>query len=166
MSKVSERQRFIRHWMDVTGETEIDMKSVARLALKMGWKAPPPITEEDRLEQQFKEAARQDIGHDEKTGRPYRRYHAVPKYSIEGQLSFSYVDIDEPKTKPESFRKACVFRREQTIDDAVYIRLDQLHWNDHRPPSQHIELLTADMEFDVELRLANMSGGDGKGPPP
>jgi hypothetical protein len=162
MSKVADRQRFIRHWMDVTGETEVNMKAVVKLAIKMGWKAPPPITEEDRLEQQFKDAARQDIRHDRKTGRPYRGYHAVPRYSSDGQLSFSYVDIDEPKTKPESFRKACVMRREQTVGDALQLRLDQLHWNDHRPPSQQVELLPADMEFDVELRLANMDGNDGQ----
>jgi hypothetical protein len=158
MSKVADRQRFIRHWMDITGKSEIDMKAVVKMAIKMGWKAPPPITEEDRLEQQFKDAARQDIRHDRKTGRPYRGYHAVPKYSDDGQLSFSYVDIDEPNTKPESFRKACVMRREQTVDDAVQLRLDQLHWNSQRPPSQQVELLTAEMEFDIELRLANMDG--------
>lgn len=72
MAKVADRQKFIRYWMDTTGETEIDMTAVAKLAIKMGWKAPPPVTEEDRLAQQFKEAARQDIRHDRKTGRPYR----------------------------------------------------------------------------------------------
>jgi hypothetical protein len=160
MSKVSERQKFIRHWMDVTGETEIDMKAVAKMALKMGWKPPPPITEEDRLEQQFKDAARQDIRHNNKTGRPYRGYHAVPKYTEEGQLTFSYIDIDQPHTKPESFRKACVFRREQTVDDVVQLRLDQLHWNSQRPTSQHVELLPADMEFDIDIRLAENDGDD------
>lgn len=163
MSKVSERQRFIRHWMDVTGETEVDMKAVAKMALKMGWKAPPPITEEDRLEQQFKDAARQDIRHNKETGKPYRGYHAVPKATVDGQLTFSYIDIDEPKTKPESFRKACVFRREQTVDDVVQLRLDQLHWNSQRPPAQQVEILPADMEFDVDLRLSDMDGKDDEG---
>ena len=163
MSKVSERQRFIRHWMDATGETEINMKAVAKMALKMGWKAPPPITEEDRLEQQFKDAARQDIRHNKKSGKPYRGYHAVPKDTVDGQLTFSYIDIDEPKTKPESFRKACVFRREQTVDDVVQLRLDQLHWNSQRPATQQVEILPADMEFDVDLRLSDMDGKDDEG---
>lgn len=160
MSKVAERQKFIRYWMDTTGETEIDMDAVARMAIKMGWKAPPPITEEDRLAQQFKDAARLDIRQDRRTGRPYRAYHAVPKYSSDGQLCFSYIDIDEPRTKPDSFRKACVMRREQTVGDAVQLRLDQLHWNNSRPQEQQVELLPADMEFDVELRLASMDGDD------
>jgi hypothetical protein len=156
MAKVAERQKFIRYWMDTTGESEIDMDAVARMAMQMGWKAPPPITEQDRLAQQFKDAARQDIRHDRKTGRPYRGYHAVPKHSANGQLSFSYIDIDDPKAKPESFRKACVMRREQSVDDMVQLRLDQVHWNDQRPAEQHVELLPADLEFDLELRLASM----------
>jgi len=160
MSKVADRQKFIRYWMDTTGETEIDMAAVAKMAIKMGWKAPPPVTEEDRLAQQFKEAARQDIRHDRKTGRPYRGYHAVPKHDATGQLYFSYIDIDEPKTKPDSFRKACVMRREQSVGDVVQLRLDQLHWNDTRTEDQQVELLPADMEFDVELKLAGMDTED------
>ncbi|BCK77150.1 hypothetical protein AA0242T_2184 [Acetobacter aceti NRIC 0242] len=160
MSKIAERQKFIRHWMEVTGESEVDMLSVARMAKSMGWKAPAPITEEERLAKQFRDAARQDIRRDRNTGRPYRGYHAVPRYSANGQLSFSYMDIDDPKAKPDSFRKACVMRREQTIGDVLQLRLDQHHWNDQRPPEQHVELLPADMEFDVELRLAGMDDED------
>lgn len=146
--------------MEVTGETEVDMTAVAKMALDMGWKAPPPITEQDRLAQQFKDAARQDIRHDRKTGRPYRGYHAVPKHTPEGQLTFSYLDIDHPKAKPDSFRKACVMRREQSVGDMVQLRLDQLHWNDQRPDDQQVELLPADMELDVEIRLAGMDDQD------
>lgn len=156
MSKIADRQKFIRYWRDETGETEVDMHAVARMAMQMGWEAPPPVTEEDRLAKQFKDAARQDIRHDRKTGRPYRGFHAVPRHAADGQLVFSYIDIDDPKTKPESFRKACVMRREQTVDDQVQLRLDQIHWNDQRPTEQHVEILPADLEFDVELRLASM----------
>lgn len=162
MSRVNERQRFIRHWMDETGEDEIDMHAVARMAIKMGWVAPPPVTEEDRLAKLFKDAARQDIRHDEKTGRPYRGYHAVPKKAVDGQLTFSYIDIDDPKTKPASFRKACLLRREQSIDDQLQLRLDQVHWNDTRSDDQQVEVLPADLEFDVELRLASMDKPDKK----
>ena len=160
MSKVAERQRFIRHWKDETGEAEVDMHAVARMALGLGWKAPPPVTEEDRLAKLFKDAARQDIRHDRKTGRPYRGYHAVPKHAADGQLIFSYIDIDDPKTKPESFRKACVLRREQTVDDQLQLRLDQLHWNDNRTSDQQVEVLPADLEFDIALRLASMDDRD------
>lgn len=156
MAKVAERQRFIRYWMDETGETEIDMHKVAEFAMRMGWEAPPPVSPVDRLAKQFKEAARQDIRHDRKTGHPYRGYHAVPKPSADGQLAFSYIDIDDPKTKPASFKKACVMRREQTVDDMFQLFLDQTHWNDTRPPEQQIEILPADLGFDIELRLASL----------
>jgi hypothetical protein len=38
MSKRQERQRFIRHYKDVTGEQEIDMHKVAAYAKRIGWK--------------------------------------------------------------------------------------------------------------------------------
>jgi hypothetical protein len=142
--------------MEETGESGITMHEVARLAMKMGWKAPPPVTEEDRLAKLFKDAARQDICHDPKTGHPYRGYHAVPKQSAKGQMVFWYIDIDDPNTKPENFRKACVMRREQSVDDQLQLRLDQVHWNDQRQPEQQVEILPADLEFDVELRMASM----------
>lgn len=155
MTRVAERQRFIRYWQEQTGEAEIDMQAVAKLALDMGWTAPPPVSAEDRLAKEFKNAARQDIRRDSKTGMPYRGYHAVPKPSTDGQMSFSYMDIDDPKATPSNFRKACVMRREQTVDDMLQLVLDQTHWNDTRP-EQQVEILPTDLGFDVELRLASM----------
>ena len=154
MSKVAERQKFIRYWQETTGKDEIDLSEVADLALKMGWDAPPPVSPRERLAKQFKDAARQDIRHDRKTGRPYRAYHAVPGHATDGQLVFSYIDIDNPRTKPQSFRKACVMRREQSVGDMYQLFLDQTHWNGTRPIDQQIEVLPADLGFDIELRLA------------
>lgn len=160
MSKVIERQKFIRFWQEKTGRDEIDLDAVAEMAIEMGWVAPPPLTPKERLAKQFKEGMRQDVRHDRKTGRPYRGYHAFPKHAADGQLIFSYIDIDDPKTKPENFRKACVMRREQSVGDQLQLRLDQLHWNDQRPADQQVDLLPADMEFDIELRLAAMDDKD------
>lgn len=154
MSKVAERQKFIRYWQEQTGRDDIDMNDVADMAMKMGWNAPPPLTERERLAKQFKEATRQDIRHDRKTGRPYRGYHAVPKHTADGQLTFFYIDIDNPKTKPDNFHKACVTRREQSVGDMYHLFLDQTHWNASRPPEQQVEVLPADLGFDIELRLA------------
>ena len=154
MSKVAERQKFIRHWQETTGKDEIDLNEVADLALKMGWDAPPPVSPRERLAKQFKDAARQDVRHDRRTGRPYRGYHAVPTHTADGQLVFSYIDIDNPRTKPQSFRKACVTRREQSVGDMYQLFLDQTHWNDTRPADQQVEVLPADLGFDIELRLA------------
>lgn len=84
MSKIAERQKFIRYWQEKTGENEIDLNKVAEFALKMGWQAPPPVSAVERLAKQFKIAAKQDIRHDGKTGRSYRCYHAVPKPPLMG----------------------------------------------------------------------------------
>lgn len=155
MSKTAERQRFIRYWQEQTGESEIDLNKVAEVAMKMGWEAPPPVSPVERLAKQFKDAAKHDIRHDGKTGRPYRGYHAVPKKPApDGQLSFFYVDIDEPRTKPEHFKKACVMRREQTVDDMLALFHDQTHWNNTRPAEQQVEILPADLEMDIQIRLA------------
>ncbi len=154
MSKVAQRQKFIRYWQEYTGKDEIDLIEVAALAEKMGWEAPPPVSPLERLAKQFKEAARQDIRHDRKTGRAYRGFHAVPNKTADGQLVFSYIDIDNPRTKPQSFRKACVMRREQSVGDMYQLFLDQTHWNETRPADQQVEVLPADLGFDIELRLA------------
>lgn len=160
MSRIAERQKFIRYWKDETGETEIDMHKVAEFAMKLGWDAPPPLEPTDRLAKLFRDAARQDIRHDRKTGRPYRGYHAFPKKAADGQLTFSYIDIDDPKTKPESFRKACVMRREQMVDDGLQLTLDQGHWNSQRPPEQQVEILPMDLQPDVDWRIAAMDHKD------
>lgn len=161
MSKTAERLKFIRYWKEQTGETEVDMIEVAKLAIKMGWKVPPPVSDEERLAKGFKAATRQDIRYDRKTGRPYRGYHAVPKMDPDGrQMTFRFVDIDDPDTKPHRFKKACVLRREQAVDDLTQLRLDQQHWNDNRPEDQQVSELPADCEMDVEIRIASMDDED------
>jgi hypothetical protein len=153
MATFIERQKFIRYWKEQTGETEVDMRAVAQMAIRMGWVAPPPVDPVDALAKTFKLAARQDIRHDRKTGRPYRGYHAFPKSTADGQMIFSYVDIDDPNTRPESFRKACVMRREQMVDDGVQLTFDMDHWNSLRPFEQHVTL-PMDLQPDIEWRRA------------
>ncbi len=159
MTNVAERQKFIRFWKEETGESEVDMRAVAQLAIKMGWRAPPPIDPTDALAKTFKNAARQDIRHDRKTGRPYRGYHAFPKSTADGQTVFSYIDIDDPTTKPASFRKSAVMRREQMVDDGVQLMLDMGHWNSQRPADHHVNL-PMDLQPDIEWRLASIDDVD------
>lgn len=49
MSKRQERQRFIRHYKEVTGEHEIDMHKVAEFAKQMGWNMPTPPSDVELL---------------------------------------------------------------------------------------------------------------------
>src|SRR5437588_8869484 len=108
MSKRVEMQRMIRAWKEETGEHEIDMHKVANYAHRKGWPLPRPPSPIDLLARQFTEAARDEIKHDVKTGKPYRVYHAIPVQS--GQLSlFVYIDIDEAKR--HQMLKSAVNRR-------------------------------------------------------
>ena len=151
MSKIAERQRLIRAYRDETGETEIDMHKVAEFAVSKGWPLPPPADPLDSLAKLFADAARLEIRRDPKTGHPYRANHAVPQ----GQTLFSWVDIDDPKTKPTSMRASLVMRREQMVDDGLQLTFDYERWNSIRPPEEHIEL-PMDLTFDIALRRAAM----------
>ncbi|MGA9796901.1 MAG: hypothetical protein WBQ17_15360 [Rhizomicrobium sp.] len=123
MSTRQEMQRFIRYWKEQTGETEVDMHEVAKLAATMGWKLPVPQSPIDLLAKRFKDAARDETEYDEETGNPYRVYHAVPAKTPEGQTSmFVYVDIRDAKRNV--MLKSAVIRREQMIGDGLQLTFD------------------------------------------
>ena len=150
MSKRQERQRFIRHYKDVTGEQEIDMHKVAAYAKRIGWHMPTPPSDVDILAKLFADDAQAERKYDETTGKPYRAYQAIPVQS--GQLNlFVYVDTDEA-TRPQ-MQKSTVHRREQMVTDAYTLVLDVEHWNRINPEEEPIQL-PLDLTFDVELRKA------------
>jgi hypothetical protein len=153
LSKIAERQRLIRAYRDETGEVEIDMKKVAEFAVNRGWPLPPPADPIDSLARLFADAARLETRYDPDTKNPYRVNHAVPKRAATGQLSFSWIDIDDPNTKPTSMRASLVMRREQMVDDGLQLTFDMEHWNGIRPESDRIDL-PFDLTFDIELRRA------------
>ena len=74
-------------------------------------------------------------------------------------MSFSWVDMDDPNTKPNSMRASLVMRREQMVDDGLQLTFDMEHWNRIRPESEHIEL-PMDLTFDIELRRAAKEDDD------
>jgi hypothetical protein len=129
------------------------MRKVAEFAVSKGWPLPPPADPIDSLARLFADAARLEIRYDPDTGDPYRANHAVPKRAATGQLSFSWVDIDDPNTKPTSMRASLVMRREQMVDDGLQLTFDMEHWNGIRPESDRIDL-PMDLTFDIELRRA------------
>lgn len=149
MSKRQERQRFIRHYKDETGEREIDMRKVAEFAKRMGWKMPTPPSDIDLLARQFTDAAHEERKYDTKTGRPYRVYHAIP---ASGQPSlFNYVDIDEANRR--QMHMSSVNRREQMVSDGLNLTLDLDHWNSINPTEAPIAL-PMDLTLDIEIRKA------------
>lgn len=129
------------------------MRMVAEFAVRKGYPLPRPDDPLDNLAKLFAEAARLEIRHDPVTGSPYRANHAVPKRAVSGQTSFSWIDIDDPKTTPTNMRASLVGRREQMVDDGLQLTFDMEHWNSIRPEPEHITL-PMDLTFDIELRKA------------
>jgi len=156
MGARQDRQRFLRHYKDVTGDKELDMHKVAEFAKKLGWKMPKPPSDIELLAKQFTEAARDETDYDKKTGRPFRVYHAVPSKS--GQLTlFVYVDIHDANRN--QMLKSCVNRREQMVSDGLQLSFDMEHWNSVNPTEEPIAL-PMDLTLDIEIRKAAEEGGD------
>jgi hypothetical protein len=149
MSKRQERQRFIRHYKEVTGDREIDMHKVAEFAKKQGWAMPKPPSDVELLAKLFADDAQAQKGFDKKTGKPYRVYHAIP---ASGQLNlFVYVDIDEATRN--QMLKSAVNRREQMVSDGYNLTLDLDHWNSVNADKEAIAL-PMDLTLDIEIRKA------------
>ena len=151
MSQAQELQKIIRLYREETGQTEIDLREVARFAVGKGWPMPKPKDPIDMLAAQIKDAARQEVRKDRGTGRPYRGYHAVPSRTVDGQRSFYWIDVDDPATTFANMRKSMVHRRDQMVDDGVMLSLDQDHWNSTRAANEQIDL-PLDFTQDVEWR--------------
>lgn len=149
MSKRLEMQRLIRAYKEETGEHEIDMHEVARYANRKGWPLPMPPSPIDILARQFQDAARDEIRHDNETGRPYRVYHALPVTTSQQLNLFVYVDIDEATRN--QMLKSAVNRREQMVSDGVQLTLDIEHWNRGNPKEEPISL-PMDLTPDIEWR--------------
>lgn len=141
-------QRLIRHYRDETGETEVDMKKVARFAALMGWKMPTPKDPLDILAQELSRAARDEMEYDRDTGRPYRVNHAIAQKQGT-QTVFVWVDINEA---PRSVMlRSLNLRREQMVGDGLQLTYDADHWNSQHQDEDKLQL-EMDLSFDIELR--------------
>jgi hypothetical protein len=148
VTKHEEMQRIIRQYKHEKGKAEVQMAEVVKFAVGMGWKVPPPINPMDRLAKEFAVAAREEVRHDKKTGRPYRANHAVKTMQGGVQLVF-WVDIDEAPRKP--MVKSLNNRREQMVDDGLMLSYDADHWNSIHPDEEPIQL-EMDLTPDIEWR--------------
>ena len=148
MGKNQEKQRLLRAYRDQTGEKEVDMRDVARFAVRMGMKLPDPIDPIDRLAKQFSLAARQETRVDKVTGRPYRANHAWPTMK-DGEQTHLWVDMDEAPR--DRMFPSLQNRREQMVGDAVQLTFDAEHWNRMNPDQEPI-VIELDFGPDVEWR--------------
>ncbi len=149
MTKKKDLQRLIRAYKDDTGEREVDMHKVAAYALSKGWPMPVPANPLDMFAKQLSEAAREQIAHDEVTGRPYRVNHALPVAMKDGKQLHLWIEIDEAERGP--MLKSLVNRREQMVGDGLQLSFDQDHWNRIHEGEEPIDL-PMDLTFDIELR--------------
>jgi hypothetical protein len=159
MSKRKDMQRMIRAYRDETGEHELDMKRVAKWAAGKGWPLPRPHDPLEMLAKEFTEAAREEVGHDKKTGKPFRIYHALKVSHGDTQLHL-FVDIEEATR--DQMTVSLVNRREQMVSDGLMLTYDQDHWNAEHPSEEPIQL-PMDLTFDIELRKNNDDDEEGSG---
>jgi len=158
MTKLQERQRFIHYYKEQTGQKEINMNDVALFAKKMGWKLPVAPSGLDILAKQFSDAAREEIGHDKKTKRPYRANLAITARLSNGEQLAIWIETDEaPRHK---MVKALTNYREQMVGEAVIASDTADHWN-RINPTQQVILFELDFRDDVEWRR-NAPGEDEK----
>lgn len=141
-------QRLIRHYRDQAGETEVDMKKVARFAKLMGWTMPEPKDPLDIFAQELARAARDEIEYSKETGRPYRVNHALSQKQGNETL-YLWVDInDAPRTV---MHRSLNQRREQMVGDGLQLSYDADQWNHLHPEAENIQI-EMDLTFDVDLR--------------
>lgn len=148
-TKRQEMQKIIRLYREQTGKDSVEMHDVAKFAASMGWPLPAPKSALDRLAEQFSSAAREEIRHDEVTGRPYRANLAVTVHSGGVQTTF-WSDIDEAprRVAHKSFQQ----RREQMVGDAVQLTFDVMRWNRVHEGEEPI-VMPLDFADDVEWRI-------------
>lgn len=140
-------QEAIRLYKEKTGLKEVDLKEVAKFAVKhLGIKLPEPIDPLDQLAKKIAVAAREETKTDKTTGRPYRVNHAVPTAGSQQSL---WIDIDEAP-RP-LMQKSLIKRRDGIIGDALQLSLDADHWNSVNHSEEPINI-PLDFEEDVEER--------------
>lgn len=146
--KSHEMQQMIRLYREKYGVVDVDMREVAKLALDMGWRMPPPVNQIDRLAKELARAAREETRYDAVTKRPYRVNHAYPGMRDGAQISF-WTDIDQAPRGP--MHMSLTLRRQQMVDDGFHLSLDADHWNSIHPENEPIRLVF-DFTDDIEER--------------
>lgn len=143
MTKHEEMQAFVRHYKRENNKTAVTMAEVAAAAIKMGMKAPPAITAEERLAKQFAAAEREEMNVDKKTNRPYRANLCYPVDNGSGEQSSFWVETDDAtREQTELWAKKY---REQMIGEAVIATDTVEHWNRINPKEPPVQ-------FDLDFR--------------
>lgn len=151
-------QRMARIYKEEHSSADIDLQSFADWLISHGVQPPPAPTQRELMAKAAKRALKQDVRHDEVTGRPYHGWQAVPhgKDARTGQLSFTYVDADDAQREP--MKKALLLKVSMMVDDGVQVTFDAEHWNRINPKEDPIEVdELLDLRDQVEWRIAARS---------
>jgi predicted DNA-binding WGR domain protein len=137
MTKQEEMQAFVRYYKRENKKTAVTMAEIAAAAIRMGWKAPAPITAEERLAKQFAAAEREEMLVDKKTKRPYRANLSYSLPNEQGEQTSFWVETDDA-TRNEA-EMWMVKYREQMLGEAV-IGTDTIeHWNRINPKEDPLQ---------------------------
>jgi hypothetical protein len=149
MTRHEEMQAFVRYYKREHKKTTVTMAEVAAAAIKMGWKAPAPITAEERLAKQFAAAEREEMNVDKKTNRPYRANLSYSITNSKGEQTSFWVETDDATRSQAEMWK--VKYREQMIGEAV-IGTDTIeHWNRINPNEEPLQF-SLDFTAETEWR--------------
>lgn len=152
MNADQRRQKFIRYFKEKTGETDIDMREVAKLSLKNGFKLPKPVDPLDLLAAKFARSARVEIRHDPVTNLPYRANLAMPHgFKPDGRQRYLWVDIDDVSTSRWKMSKALGLYRDQMVGEAIQGMNTTDHWNRINPTQEPL-VFDPDLTDDVEWK--------------
>jgi hypothetical protein len=149
MTRHEEMQAFVRYYKRENKKTAVTMADVAAAAIKMGWKAPPPITAEERLAKQFAAAEREETSVDKKTKRPYRTNLSYSLPNRNGEQTSFWVETDEA-TRNEADMWMNKYR-EQMIGEAVMGTDTIEHWNSINPSDEPLQF-NLDFRDETEWR--------------
>lgn len=137
MTKLEEKQAFVRYYKRENKKTVITMAEVAKAAIAQGWPVPPPVSGEDRLAKQFAEAEREEIRYDKKTKRPYRANLAMTQRLKDGTQLALWIDTDEASRSQMVL--ALAKYREQMIGEALIGTDTVEHWNRINPSDKPLQ---------------------------
>ena len=146
MSKTHDYQRLCRQYREEKGQDALNTSEVVDWAIGRRYlEEPSPINPRARLADEMAKALREEIGHDGRTGRPYRVNHAVT-ISEHGKQRTLWGDIDH---QPRDFmQKSFMKRREQIVGDCVQLTFDCDHFNSRHPEEQAI---TVPLNFEDDV---------------
>lgn len=136
-----------RYKREVRDDGLLDPHELAGWAYKNGLHKPSVKTIIDIIAADISQVFREEYRTDSH-GRRYRAKHAATSKSGGKTLSL-WGDLDDPNAPHEHFVKSFGQRRQQIVGDCFQLKTDADVYNEHRAPTQPIQIVL-DFTLDVE----------------